>query len=113
LDRKGLDALTKVNSDEMQADQHRSAAGLAGAARGMLSQQDDRIIQSLPSIAVPALALVGADDEPFHGATDYMAAKIPNAEKVVIPDAGHASNLHQPKAFNDAMASFLAGLPDA
>jgi hypothetical protein len=28
----------------------------------------------------------------------------------VIPDAGHAANLHQPSAFNRAMDTFLAGL---
>jgi len=28
----------------------------------------------------------------------------------VIPDAGHAANLHQPLAFNRAMGTFLAGL---
>jgi pimeloyl-ACP methyl ester carboxylesterase len=36
-----------------------------------------------------------------------MAAKIPGAEKVVIPSAGHAANIDQPKAFNDAVLSFL------
>ena len=112
FDSEGLAAFAHMGSDEMKADAHRSADGLAGAARGMLSQRDDRVILSLPGIQVPTLALVGANDTPFLGATDYMAAKIPNAEKVVIPDAGHSSNLHQPEAFNAAMASFLAGLPE-
>jgi pimeloyl-ACP methyl ester carboxylesterase len=39
-----------------------------------------------------------------------MAAKIPGATKVVIEDAGHASNIDQPAAFNEAVKSFLAGL---
>ena len=42
-----------------------------------------------------------------------MAAKIPGAIKVVIPDAGHAANLHQPAAFNRAVGQFLATLPAA
>jgi len=42
---------------------------------------------------VPTLVLVGADDKNFLAATDYMAAKIPGALKVVIPAAGHAANL--------------------
>jgi pimeloyl-ACP methyl ester carboxylesterase len=54
--------------------------------------------------------LVGANDTNFLAATDYMAAKIPGATKVTIPDAGHASNLHQPTAFNRAVEDFLAGL---
>ena len=90
--------------------QHRSAAGLAGAARGMLTQDSAGVIEALPSIAVPTMVLVGANDTGFLAATDYMAAKIPGAVKTVIPDAGHAANLHQPAAFNAAMGGFLAGL---
>ena len=64
----------------------------------------------MPSIAVPTLVVVGANDTPFLTAMDYIAGKIPGAKKVVIPDAGHASNLHQPAAFNAAMDAFLVGL---
>jgi len=41
-----------------------------------------------------------------------MAAKIPGAVKVVIPNAGHAANIDQPEAFNAAVTDFLvsAGL---
>jgi pimeloyl-ACP methyl ester carboxylesterase len=73
----------------------------------MLAQRDARVIDSLASIKVPALVLVGAKDEPFLAATDYMASKIPGATKVVIPDAGHAANIDQPEAFNQAVLAFL------
>ena len=89
---------------------HRSAEGLARAARGTLVQFDARVIESLESIRVPTLVLVGESDLPFLAATDYMAAKIPNASKVVIPDAGHATNVEQPSAFNQAVRSFLSTL---
>lgn len=108
LESRGFAALG--SSDEVRMSQHRSAAGLAGAARGMLTQQDDGVIRSLETIRVPTLVLVGANDTNFLAATDYMAAKIPGATKLVIPDAGHASNLHQPAAFNRAVEAFLAGL---
>jgi pimeloyl-ACP methyl ester carboxylesterase len=39
-----------------------------------------------------------------------MAAKIPGARKILIPDAGHAANIDQPEAFNAAVRSFLASL---
>jgi pimeloyl-ACP methyl ester carboxylesterase len=109
FDVEGLAALNA--SDEVKLTRHRDATGLAGAARGMLAQQNDRVIQSLDSIAVPTLVLVGANDTNFLAATDYMAAKIPGATKVVIPDAGHAANLHQPALFNQAVEAFLAKLP--
>ena len=38
-----------------------------------------------------------------------MAAKIPGAVKVIIPNAGHAANIDQPEAFNKAVTDFLAG----
>ncbi len=108
LESEGLAALSR--SREVKARNHRSALGLAGAARGMLAQADDRIIQSLPGIDVPTLVVVGADDTPFLGASSYMAHKISGAHQVIIPDAGHASNLDQPAAFNATVEEFLAGL---
>jgi pimeloyl-ACP methyl ester carboxylesterase len=109
LDARGLAALG--TSDEVRMSQHRDASGLAGSARGMLTQRDDAVIASLETIAVPALVLVGSNDTNFLAATDYMARKIPGATKVVIQDAGHAANLHQPAAFNRAVEAFLEGLP--
>jgi pimeloyl-ACP methyl ester carboxylesterase len=76
----------------------------------MLAQRDATIIDSLPTIKVPTLVLVGADDKAFIAPTDYMANKIPDATKVVIPEAGHAANIDQPDAFNKAMLDFLAGI---
>ena len=111
LDARGLAALN--SSDEVKLTRHRDATGLAGAARGMLAQQGDRVIQSLDKIAVPTLVLVGANDTNFLAATDYMAAKIRQAIKVIIADAGHAANLHQPVLFNRAVEAFLARLPAA
>jgi len=95
---------------ETRLGRHRSAQGLAGAARGMLAQYDSSLIDSLPTLAVPTLVLVGAEDKNFLAAADYMAGKIPGAQKIVIPGAGHAANLDQPELFNRAVAEFLAGL---
>jgi pimeloyl-ACP methyl ester carboxylesterase len=109
LEEKGLNVL-REGGDEVRASLHHSAAGLAHAARGMLAQFDSRIIDALPSIWVPTLLLVGERDEPFLVATDVMAAKIPRATKVVIANAGHASNIQQPKAFNSEVQAFLGTL---
>ena len=112
LEARGFAALGE--SDEVRMSKHRSARGLAGAARGMLAQaDDDHIIAGLDKIAVPTLVLVGADDTHFLAAADYMSRKIPGAKQVTIQNAGHASNLHQPAAFNRAVQDFLGGLPAA
>src|ERR1700716_2612863 len=110
FEREGL-AVLKSLSRERSTVSHRDASGLARAARGMLTQRDARVIESLPNIRVPSLVVVGADDAPFLAASDYMAAKIPKAKKVVTPAAGHAVNIDQPQAFIDAVLPFLDGLP--
>ncbi len=107
LEQDGLESLR--GGDEVSASAHRSAAGLANAARGMLAQFNSNVIECLDGIKVPTLVLVGAKDEAFLAATDYMANKIPGSTKVVIDDAGHAANIHQPEAFNQAMLAFLKG----
>ncbi|HKH87256.1 MAG TPA: alpha/beta fold hydrolase [Acidimicrobiales bacterium] len=100
----GLGALP--SSPEARGGPH-DANGLAMAARGILTQRDARVINSLPLVAVPTLVLVGEKDQPFLAAADYMAAKIPGAAKVVIAGAGHASNLDRPEEFDTAVASWL------
>jgi pimeloyl-ACP methyl ester carboxylesterase len=110
FEREGLEVL-KSASRERSGVVHRDASGLARAARGMLTQRDAVVIETLPHITVPSLVVVGADDTPFLAASDYMAAKIPGARKVVIPAAGHAANIDQPQAFIDAVLPFLDSLP--
>ena len=112
FERDGLSVLKSL-SRERSSVTHRDATGLALAARGMLTQRDASVMEVLPEIAVPSLIVVGADDTPFLAASDYMAAKIPGAKKVVIPSAGHAVNIDQPQAFIDAVLPFLEGLPKA
>jgi pimeloyl-ACP methyl ester carboxylesterase len=109
FEQRGLDALG--SSAEVAASHHRSAEGLALAARGMLAQRNGRVLESLPSIAVPTLVLVGAEDKPFLTAADVMAAKIPGATKAVLPGAGHAANIDQPAAFDQAVLDFLDQIP--
>jgi len=109
LDEEGLAALG--GSSETRLGKHRSARGLAGAARGMLAQHDSSLIDSLPTIAAPTLVLVGSQDKNFLGAADYMAGKIPGARKAIIQGAGHAANLDQPERFNQSVDDFLAKLP--
>lgn len=112
LETRGLEVLSGRSVEAREAIRHhRSAQGLAHAARGMLAQEDARVIDSLLSIRVPTLVIVGDRDEPFLAPCRYMAGKIAGARLDVIPGAGHASNLDQPELFNKALASFLDSLP--
>lgn len=65
-------------------------------------------IDELASIAVPALVLVGAEDEAYLRAADVMAARIPGATKVVIPGAGHVTTIEEPEAVTRAILRFLS-----
>lgn len=106
FEKNGLAPLQSASPERSQVT-HRNAKGLALAARGMLAQRNDSVINSLPNIVAPSLIVVGSEDKPFLGASDYMAAKIPGAKKVVIDGAGHAVNIDRPEAFNQAILSFL------
>ncbi|MEJ2133372.1 MAG: alpha/beta hydrolase [Gammaproteobacteria bacterium] len=104
----GLEALS--GASEVRRDQHHSPTGLAHAARGILSQQDAQVIDSLPHIGVPTLIAVGEDDRAFLGSSDYMAAKIPGAAKFVIEGAGHGCNLDRPERVNEILGEFLSAI---
>ena len=109
LEAKGLDALSRRSKETQQA-VHRSAQGLAHAARGMLAQDGSQVIDGLAGLRVPTLIVVGDQDQPFVAPSEYMAKKIPGARLAVIPGAGHSSNLDQPEAFNRVLREFLGGL---
>jgi pimeloyl-ACP methyl ester carboxylesterase len=106
-ERDGLGPLSG-GSAERRIAQHRDATGLARAGRGMLTQKNARVIESLPNVKAPSIVIVGEKDTPFLAASDYMAAKIPNCAKAVIPNAGHAANIDNPQDFNEAVTGFLA-----
>jgi pimeloyl-ACP methyl ester carboxylesterase len=111
LEARGLEALGRSREVAESARLHRSAQGLAHAARGMLAQEGSRVIDGLAGIAVPTLVIVGDQDQPFLAPCEYMAKKIPGARLEVIRGAGHSSNLDQPETFNRILRDFLSDLP--
>jgi pimeloyl-ACP methyl ester carboxylesterase len=66
----------------------------------------------LPRIAVPTLLIWGELDgrSPLGVARQFEAA-VPGAQLVVIPGAGHVSNLEAPERFNDAVRAFCRAHP--
>ena len=80
--------------------------GIAAASRGMALRPDST--DMLANIHCPTLVIVGEHDvlTPPSVAQDY-AAKIPGAQYIVIPSAGHLSNLEQPESFHQAISGFL------
>lgn len=109
MEKRGLELLQRA-SEEVSSAVHRSAQALAHASRGMLAQQDSRVMDAITDIAVPTLVIVGSEDKQFLGSSEYMAKKIPGARLELIQDGAHAANMQQPEAFNTALLGFLDGL---
>jgi pimeloyl-ACP methyl ester carboxylesterase len=53
------------------------------------------------------LILAGENDILYLPAAKYMAKTIKNSEHVIIPNAGHASNLENKAFFNKVVMNFL------
>ncbi|MCE7595477.1 alpha/beta hydrolase, partial [Vibrio fluvialis] len=59
--------------------------------------------------ALPVLIAVGAEDAPRPALESYlMNDSITGSELVVIPQAGHISNLEQPQFVTDMLMRFFA-----
>jgi 3-oxoadipate enol-lactonase len=73
--------------------------------------------QLLPALTMPTTVVVGELDVPcFHTMADVLATSIPNAQKIVVPDAGHMVNMEAPAAINKILrdAVLSSGLrPDS
>jgi 3-oxoadipate enol-lactonase len=65
----------------------------------------------LSQVAVPTLVVTGDEDELIPvDESRAIATAVKGASLVVIPRAGHLSNLEQPDAFNNALNAFLTKL---
>jgi len=66
----------------------------------------------LPRIAVPTLLIWGeADVRSPLGVARQLEEAIPDTTLVVLPGAGHLTNLERPGAFNDAVRAFCRAHP--
>ncbi len=75
--------------------------------RAILGRVDSR--EMLKRVVCPTLILCGAEDKltplPVH---EGMAALIPGARLVVVPECGHLSTMERPQAVSAAMRAWLA-----
>ena len=85
-----------------------SPVGLAHSTRMISNAVLD--VSLLEGIKVPTLVLAGQQDGALP-ACRFIHEKINGSQLVVIPGAGHLSNLDQPAAFNHAVLEFLDAQP--
>jgi pimeloyl-ACP methyl ester carboxylesterase len=86
-----------------------SAANIGNNFQTLASRDD--LTERLSEVSQPTLIIHGDADIaiPMERA-QVMADKIPDAELVVIPGAGHAANLSHPDPVNQALDNFLKRL---
>jgi pimeloyl-ACP methyl ester carboxylesterase len=79
---------------------------IAAASLGIGGRADARPL--LPEIDVPTTVIVGSADTLTPPAmSEAMVAAIPGADLVVLPGAGHLSNLEAPDGFTAALRAVL------
>jgi 3-oxoadipate enol-lactonase len=83
--------------------------GVRAAALRLRDRPDSTPL--LPEIGVPALVIVGDEDEvtPLSEA-EILHSRLPDAHLARVTGAGHLSCLENPAAFNGALAAFLSSI---
>lgn len=72
------------------------------------------VLDELEGIRIPMLVVAGAEDHTYPvPKSEQIAAGIPSAKLVVVPNAGHVLALEHPEAINAVLEEHLATLPEA
>jgi 2-succinyl-6-hydroxy-2,4-cyclohexadiene-1-carboxylate synthase len=79
-------------------------AGLARALRGLGTGALPPLWARLDELTMPVALVVGERDAKFRAIADEMQARMPNAQVVVAPVAGHAVQLEAPEVVAAAIA---------
>ena len=94
LSRRGPALLARLDDARRRNDPSHLAAVLRGLGPGATPPFWER----LPAISVPTLLIAGAGDRRYVEFARRLAEKIPRAQAVVVPGAGHAVHLEAPAA---------------
>lgn len=90
---------------------HSVAPAMFAAMATQLPRADDRLM-ALGDLDVRTLVVVGEEDEGFLGASERLAATIPDAALEVIPEAAHSPQFENPDRWWKVVTRFLeAGRP--
>ncbi len=88
---------------------------IAHTLRELLAVQPgwSALAASLHPLGLATLVIAGARDPVSLGPCEKLAAALPRAELLVVPDAGHVVNLEARGAVSAALGDFLRRLPPA
>lgn len=82
------------------------AQGLANSLRGVGTGVQPTLHEQLDALTLPTLLLAGELDSKFCQIARQMAARIPQADLRIVPNAGHTIHLEQPEAFATLVHTF-------
>ena len=94
-----------------QFDEH-SAMGSAYTLRGVQMKRPSvtELGDQMAKMTVPALILLGDEDDPGMEGSIFMKRHIPRAGFEVFARSGHAINLEEPERFNRALLDFITAV---
>ena len=90
-----------------------SPVGLANSLRGAGAGQEAPVLNRLGEIRIPTLLIAGALDQKYVALARKMSDALPCARTQIVSDAGHATHLEQPEAFDRVVREFLREHIDA
>ena len=102
-DPRGFEEFNKIFSEH-------DALGCSNTMRGFQAERpsiydfEDR----LRKVTVPALMIVGDEDEPCLEPSFLLKQWMPHSGLLVVPKTGHVVNQEEPAIFNEAGAAFIA-----
>ncbi len=107
LSPKTLETRPEIATQVRQLMESERAATLTGGLQAIAERPDSTPLAS--KITQPTLIVVGNDDKATPvDAARKMHEAIGGSTLVIIPDAGHMTNIEQPEQFNMALREFLA-----
>jgi 2-succinyl-6-hydroxy-2,4-cyclohexadiene-1-carboxylate synthase len=83
------------------------AQGLAASLRGLGTGALPARWADLPSVRLPTLLVTGAEDAKFGAIAAAMADRLPQAERLVVSEAGHCAHLERPAETAAGVKRFL------
>jgi 2-succinyl-6-hydroxy-2,4-cyclohexadiene-1-carboxylate synthase len=108
---KGITSVTHLSDDFRTWDRgvrsQNSASGLSAALRGYGQGAQPCVWSDLERITIPVLLISGSRDARYTAINNAMADLIPEAELIVIDDAGHNPLADEPAATYGAVSDFI------
>ena len=102
---QGAEAAALAHRDRLR----NTAAGLAASLRGMGTGVMEPVWDRLGELTMPTVVVTGERDAKFRALGERLVERLPDADLVVVPGAGHAVHLEAPEAVAAAISSAPEG----